>query len=182
MEQVKNAKQMKTLLQEVESSRQQYIAAVSGLTAVQANFKPAPDGWSIVEITEHIVLAEQVGVIGMWRALKGFQAGKPIWEGEPVHRGLPIETVIEKTWQVKENVPDVASPRWGGPLEFWTATLRSCSGPLQTMAEEMADLNLESIIYPHPISGPLDVRQRLEFLRFHLDRHRAQVMRNLAAC
>jgi len=28
---------------------------------------------------------------------------------------------------------------------------------------------------PHLCSGPLDARQRLEFLHFHLDRHRAQI-------
>jgi hypothetical protein len=32
-------------------------------------------------------------------------------------------------------------------------------------------------VYPHFLSGPLDARQRLEFLRFHIERHTAQVWR-----
>ena len=29
--------------------------------------------------------------------------------------------------------------------------------------------------HPHPISGPMDFHQRLEFLRFHINRHKDQV-------
>ncbi|MFM7671814.1 MAG: hypothetical protein ACKO6Q_04400 [Bacteroidota bacterium] len=31
------------------------------------------------------------------------------------------------------------------------------------------------IIYPHPLSGPLNVYQRLEFLRYHMERHQRQI-------
>ena len=43
---------------------------------------------------------------------------------------------------------------------------------LKIMAKSI-DLSLA--IYPHPISGPMNVMQRLEFLRFHLERHEGQV-------
>jgi hypothetical protein len=36
-------------------------------------------------------------------------------------------------------------------------------------------LDLEVVVAPHPISGPLDARQRLEFLRFHMDLHLRQI-------
>jgi len=36
-------------------------------------------------------------------------------------------------------------------------------------------MDLESVVVPHVVSGPLDARQRLEFVRFHLDLHRAQI-------
>lgn len=32
-----------------------------------------------------------------------------------------------------------------------------------------------TVIAPHVISGPLDARQRLEFIRFHMDLHRRQI-------
>ena len=46
---------------------------------------------------------------------------------------------------------------------------------LARLAHELETLDLESVVYPHVVSGPLDGRQRLEFLRFHLDLHRAQI-------
>ena len=43
---------------ELESSRQELLAAVASLSPAQWTFKPAPDRWSIVECVEHVALAE----------------------------------------------------------------------------------------------------------------------------
>lgn len=163
------------LVEEVAQARVRFLTAVSGLSPAQAAFKPEPARWSILEITEHIAWAEDAGVGGMWRALDGYRQGAPLWSGEPVHRGLTIEEVVSQTWQPKEQVPEIAAPRWGGSLAYWAASLRSKQAVLEELATVLSGVDLEAIIYPHPISGPLDVRQRLAFLRFHLDRHRSQI-------
>ena len=72
-------------------------------------------------------------------------------------------------------MPPVAGPRMGGPLSFWIATLENCTGLLKQLVKKLEGLPLEKIIQPHPISGPMDVRQRFQFLRFHIDRHKKQV-------
>jgi hypothetical protein len=46
---------------------------------------------------------------------------------------------------------------------------------LGTFARTVEPLDLETIIHPHPMLGPLDARQRFELLRAHLDLHRAQI-------
>lgn len=43
---------------ELESSRQDLLAAVASLSPAQWAFRPAPDRWSIVECVEHVALAE----------------------------------------------------------------------------------------------------------------------------
>ncbi len=163
------------LVEVVEQSRNEFLASVAHLTFAQATFQSDPDSWSILAITEHIVRAEQSGVMGMWKALDGIRKGEPVWSGEPVHRGLSIEEVIARTWQPKEKVPDIAVPIWGGSLRYWIAMLKAQRFLLQELVDALDGYDLETILFPHPISGPLDVRQQLEFLRFHLDRHRAQV-------
>jgi hypothetical protein len=62
-----------------------------------------------------------------------------------------------------------------GPLAFWIMMLRANQGLLRALGQAREGHALDAIHYPHPISGPLDMRQRLEFLRFHLDRHRKQI-------
>ena len=163
------------LIQDVEQARQQFLTSVTNLTFVQVPFKPEPDAWSILAITEHIVRAEQSGVMRMWKALDGIRRNEPVWLGEPVHRGLSIEEVVARTWQPKEKVPDIAAPIWGGSLSYWIAMLKAQRVLLRELAAALEGYDVETTLFPHPISGPLDVRQRLEFLRFHLDRHRAQV-------
>lgn len=163
------------LIEAVAQARARFLASVSGLSPAQATFKPEPTRWSILEITEHIVRAEEAGVSGIWRALDGYRREAPLWSGDPTHKGLSIEDVVSRTWQPKEQVPEIAAPRWGGSLSYWVATLRSKQLVLEDLAQSLSGVALENVIYPHPISGPLDVRQRLAFLGFHLDRHRDQV-------
>ena len=168
---------VKTLIRDVAEARSRYLAALGNPSAAQSVFKPTPDDWSIAEITEHLTLAEQVGINGMWKALDGHRRGTPVWTGTSTQAGQPIEAVIGATWKEREQVPAVAAPRWGGPLQYWAAALRSCQPLLEELGDALEGVDLATIIYPHPISGPLDARQRLEFLRFHLDRHRDQLDR-----
>ena len=168
---------MNHLIQEVEKARQSFIATLYGLSPQQYRYKPAPDQWAIVDIAEHMVWAEQIGVNGMWKALEGIINGEPIWEGTPEHAGRTIEEVVELTWQAKEKVPEVAKPRWGGALNFWIQALKACEPLLSSLGVAMQNYDPAQIIYPHPISGPLNVEQRIEFLRFHLNRHQAQIER-----
>lgn len=168
--------QLDQLLNEVAEARTRYIDAVSKLTEEQAHWKPSPDIWSAVDNTEHLYWAEHGGIWGMWRAFHAKRAGTPIWEGERIHKGLPVEEIVARTWQPKEKVPAIAAPRMGGPLVFWLSAFSSLQQPLSDLAKALADEDLETLIHPHPISGPIDIRQRFEFLRFHIDRHRNQVL------
>ena len=165
------------LIEEIEQAREVFLASIRTLSPEFSIFKPEPEIWSVLEITEHIARAEQSGVMGMWKALDGFRKNEPVWIGEMIHQGLSIEEVVKKTWQAKEKVPEIAAPRWGGSLDYWIATLRSQKYVLLDLGQALTGINLEEVIYPHPISVPLNLRQRLEFLRFHLDRHRDQIER-----
>lgn len=85
------------LWREVGMAREQYFDAVGKLPEEQAQWRPSPTEWGAVELTEHLYWAEHGGIRGMWRALRVHQAGHPIWEGERIHRGLPIEAIIARS-------------------------------------------------------------------------------------
>lgn len=163
------------LKQDVTEARKSYLNSVGDFTTGQGLFKPAENVWSPAEITEHLYHAEVGGIAGMWKALEGARAGNPPWKEEHFNKGLTIEKIVEKTWQTKEKVPEGAGPRMFGPLQFWVNALESCQFMLDNLADNIKGEQLELLIYPHPISGPLDIRQRFEFLRFHMDRHRLQI-------
>lgn len=165
------------LIEEVQAARESYLRTVRGFNPEQARYTPAADVWSAVEITEHLVRAEYGGICWMWKAVEGFDRGEPVWRGEATHRGKSIEQVVAETWEEKEVVPPVAAPTWGGSLAFWIAALEANGPLLVALGRALDGHDLEEIHFPHPISGPLDMRQRLEFLRFHLVRHRGQLER-----
>lgn len=163
------------LIQQVAVARKEFIKSATGLTYEQASFKSSDNEWSIVDNVEHLVWAEQGGINGMWKVLDAFRNNKPAWKGELIHQGLSIEEIVDKTWQAKEKAPEIAKPKWGGSIDFWIISLNNCQYLLEALAQELAGVDLEKVIHPHPISGPLNVIQRLQFLRFHLDRHRHQI-------
>lgn len=164
------------LVDGVERTRDTVIDAVKGLRPDQATFKPTRDTWSVVENVEHLYLAELSGVTKIWDAANQARAGVQ-WTGARPNDGQSIEAVIERTWKAKEVAPPIATPHIGGPLSAWVTCLRSLRPVLSDLARELDGMDLRAIVYPHYLSGPLDGRQRLEFLRYHMERHLAQVQR-----
>jgi hypothetical protein len=166
-----------TLISEVRSSRNRVLDHVKHLNTAQGAFKPTSDQWSISEILEHLVLAEQSGITKMWLAADGFRSGKPAWTGTHTNRGLSIDEIVARTWKTREAAPALCTPMFGGPLAYWKEAFSLCQRLLDASRPALEGLDLENVIYPHFISGPMDLGQRLEFLRFHMDRHQRQIER-----
>jgi hypothetical protein len=168
------------LIHDVEHARSGLIAAASGLTDAQAAFKPAADQWCVAEVLEHLYLAELSGIAKIWAANDAARAGAA-WSGARPNHGKSIEEIVAATWKVQEVAPPIATPHIGGPLQFWLAATRSLEPVLSALGAQLGDANLEDVVFPHFLSGPLDARQRLQFLRFHIQRHTSQVERIIGA-
>ena len=168
-------KDVPELIGEAAASRREVINAVSSLTAAQTGFKPTAEQLSPQEQIEHLVLAELNGLDFMWRAAEGLRNGTPVWRGDAVHEGLPVEEVVAKTWRPREKAPPGATPTGEGTLAYWIARLEAGQRVLETLGGKLEGLDLSRVIYLHYLSGPLDANQRLEFLSFHMARHLAQI-------
>ena len=94
---------------------------------------------------------------------------------ESKNHGLTIEQIVENTWQKRTKFRRLLLQNGAVHLEFWMTNLANCQLLLRELQLYAVDVNLELAIYPHPISGPLNIIQRLEFLRFHMARHRDQI-------
>ena len=158
----------------VEAARRTLLDRIAGLTEAQATFRPAEGQWNVLEIVEHLYLAELSGVSKIWAALEGLRNGRE-WSAARPNAGRSIEAVVDATWNAKEVAPPVATPHIGGPLSFWMAATRSLTPILAKVASELDAVPLEAVVFPHYLSGPLDGRQRLEFLRYHIGRHLRQI-------
>lgn len=167
---------LRALVDSVEKARDRVIQEVRDLRSDQATFKPSPEEWSVVENIEHLYLAEISGLTKIWAAASQVRAGQN-WQGDRPNHGKPIETVVETTWKPKEVAPGIATPHIGGPLPAWISSFRSLRSVLADLAKELEGMDLEDIVFPHYLSGPLDGRQRLEFLRYHMERHLEQIRR-----
>lgn len=165
------------LIAAIEAARTDVLGVTASLSPAQGAYAMG-DGWSIAEVIEHLYLAELLGIVKLWSAADNLRSGRRWMEDLP-HRGKPIERVVADTWRVREAAPPDATPRVGGPLACWRTALASLGPVLAGLSSHLDGLPLDEIVAPHFLSGPLDARQRLEFLRFHLERHLRQICRTV---
>jgi uncharacterized damage-inducible protein DinB len=167
--------EVQQLVNEIDVARHELLRAVEPLRAEEGNFQPAPDAWSIAQVLEHLVWAELGGLNSMMTALEAWRRGEPVWTEANPNRGKTIEEIIRDTWREKETAPESAEPKMGGPLPYWVALFQASQLVVERVAEEIRLGELDDVIYPHFLSGPLTMRQRLEFLRYHMQHHMPQV-------
>ncbi len=161
----------------IGAARRRMLAQVAGLTPEQGSFKPDADSWSLTEVIEHLVWAEHSGLNKIATATDAWRRGQPLWTDPHPDRALPIDAIIARTWREKEIAPTEAEPHIGGTLGYWVAFFRSCQGVVEAVAGDLSPEELEEVIYPHFLSGLLTMRQRLEFIRYHIEHHLPQVER-----
>jgi len=167
--------EVRQLVNQVDAALQNLLRAVEHLTPDQGAFRPAPDAWSVAQVLDHLVWAELGGMNSMMTAIEAWRRGEPVWTEANPNRGKTIEEIVKATWREKETAPESAEPKMGGPLPYWVALFRASQQVVERVAEEIGADELDDVIYPHFLSGPLTMRQRFEFLRYHMQHHMPQV-------
>jgi hypothetical protein len=165
------------LLDEIKASRANVLREVVGLSLAQGSAKADLTAWSLQDILEHLVLAERGGFDLICTAAERFRDGDPVFSGQSENNGLSIEAIIERTWKTRETAPESATPTGDWSVGVWASHLRNCDDLLRDLPGVLDGLPLEQVIYPHFLCGPLNAIQRLEFIRFHIDRHMEQIRR-----
>lgn len=165
------------LISDIARARQRVLSTLHGFSAEQGAFRPAVGGWSIAEVVEHLVLAEQLGINLLWRVSGGAGEEQFAREAGGRDRIASMEAAIEKARRESDGPPDAITPRSGGPLGYWVAALQSCQVLLEAAGCVLKSLDLSKVMTHHALPAPLEARQHLEFLRVHLDEHGAQIRR-----
>jgi len=156
----------------LEESRKEYLAAIDGLSEAQWKWKPAPNRWSVGETAEHIVLAEAA----LFGFLQKAMAAPPNAEWETQTKG--------KT----EFIERVMAPRLGkaqAPEEIVpTGTLTAAQvrekfeqqrAAIVKFAETDTALKEHTTVHPFPVFGTLNAYQWLIYIPLHTMRHDKQI-------
>ncbi len=106
------------LIDEVSRACERVVAAVTGLSAEQAEFRPHPDDWCIVEIMEHLVLTEQDVIMSTWKALGDVRRRRPALAGSPIRRRPLVDEAVDGTWRERGRASRYTMPISSWPLEF----------------------------------------------------------------
>jgi uncharacterized damage-inducible protein DinB len=159
------------LLEQLESSRKNFLASIEGLSAAQWTFKPAPAVWSVQECAEHIILAEDYIRGGAQGVLKTPAVARPETSTEEVDRKL-VARVQDRSRKATAPEPITPTGKFATPedaaKEFTARREKTIAYAKETQDE------LRTHVAPGP-AGPMDSYQFLLLLAAHSSRHTAQI-------
>lgn len=153
----------------IESIRDQLIKKLEVLSVDVLNKKPSPETWNILEIVEHLVLAE--------RAVLGKPgASQKTYKQTMKHRLVYFLVIgILKSF-IKVKVPVKSmNPAAGKTLAELETEWKKNHRMLRLYIQREIDGKISGTKFKHPVSGPLTTSQALTMMEVHLNRHIKQI-------
>ena len=163
--------EIKKAMDYLEKTRADVMASTKGLSEAQWNFKPAPNRWSVAEVTEHIAAAEDF-LMDMVRD----KVMKAPARTEPEDVSALDEIVLQKIpdRSVKAQAPEPLRPdnRFGSPK-------KSLKHFKESRAKTIAFLKTTPDLRQHAVDSPigkkLDGYEWVLFIAAHSERHTKQI-------
>lgn len=162
---------LESLIDSLESARNSLLDGIAGLDERSLASKPSPDKWSILEITEHLVVAERV----ILKNLPQFEDLVP----RPVHLGNLVKYFVVMTvlrFSVPVKVPSRSmNPTGGSTLnglrQEWDRHLEW----LRAYVKEFDAEGDRLAVFVHPVVGPITMVQALRMNLLHVRTHARQI-------
>jgi len=165
---------------EIEASREQLFKDLEQYTEDQLNFKPSADEWSILEVMNHLMMAEGGSNLYVQKKLTNGLADIPEIDAEADARFQQLTDYMQGDNAVP--APPMVTPTferttYAGTREGWDKIRRGTAEQLERFGE--ADINKAT--YKHLLVGRMTIGQMLGFFRLHFNRHLRQIERIKAA-
>ena len=149
--------------------------AVEGLTQAQADWRPAPDRWSIGETLHHLVLSNRTFAIV---ARKLIQRGRreSLTPGPNSRRSWPrLRSIADAAVSGPVKNPDRVTPTHGLPIEQLRQDLAASHASIRDQLPALAGLDLDALRMPHPLGFELNLYHWVDIAGAHERRHLAQI-------
>jgi hypothetical protein len=160
-------------LQSFNDKRGALLDEMGALDAAKLIAKPLAGKWSILEIIEHLVLAERA-------VLQGLPEPSRLSERERrlKHRFSYVIVMFVLKYGIPVQVPSPAMvPQGGRSLgelrRLWDENQEWLRAYISRLDRE----GFRKAVFEHPIAGPMGVEQALRMDQVHLDTHVRQIRR-----
>jgi hypothetical protein len=149
------------------------LQSIAGLSEKQGRFKPAPDRWSVAEVSEHIAVSEST-IFGMVQSKVMTSPADPSKRAEVAGKDEIILTKVPDRSH-KAQAPEILKPtnRWATREELTKAFEDNRKATMDYVRTTNDDLR--DHFGPHPLLGPLDGYQWILLISAHSERHTKQI-------
>ncbi len=155
-----------TLIGRLKQSRNTYLGALKNVSDADARVKPAGGGWSILDVSEHVAVAERQ-MLSLW--MKRAEPGE-------ADRVMDEEIVKNSQDRSRKQVAPESSRPMGKMPSISQAIEQFDFYRGQTIAYlegELEDLRVKTVA--HPIAGKIDGYQLFLLMACHAERHAKQI-------
>jgi len=157
----------------LNESHKQTLDLMEGLSEEQLKFKSAPEKWSVLEVAEHIWMAEGA----LFGAVEGALAAKenPDWETKTKGKTEFLERVMVSR-ERKATAPESIVPSGKLTRDEVVAKLKEARAKTLKFAEETKlPLKAHTFDHPFPVFNTLNAYQWLIYIPLHNIRHNKQI-------
>lgn len=168
-------KKLKEEFDALERERLDLFSKLDKLDATKMNIQPDEKSWSVVQVMDHLTLAETNSLRYMKKKMSFSDSLKKA-DFKANFRLFLLKTAM--ALPIKFKAPTVVADskndkNYNEAKAAWEETRNSIAEFLEQFPEE----HLESETFKHPTAGKLTVVQALNFMRTHVDHHLRQIDR-----
>jgi hypothetical protein len=159
-------------LKSLQATHDAFLKSIAGLSEKQWRFKPAPDRWSVAEVSEHIAISEST-IFGLEQKIM-MTPSNPDKRGEVAGKDeIIIQRVPDRSH--KAQAPEMLKPtnRWATEADLTKAFEDSRKATMDYVRTTNDDLREH--FGPHPVLGSLDAYQWILLISAHSERHTKQI-------
>ncbi len=162
------------IVENLERSRQEFIAALAGLSESQAKLRPDPERWSVLDCVEHVATVEE-RFLGWLEAAEKLDAPR-----------VDKEKEVGLTARVPDRSTRVKAPDAVLPVGRFTSLAQAVEqfNAARTRCIQFADYrsdDLYCLTSAHPRFGPVNGVELLIIIAGHSRRHAQQIREARAA-
>jgi hypothetical protein len=156
----------------LDRTRFAFLEVVRAASGEQRKFRPLPGAWSMQDVTEHLVLAEEKSLLGVQ---KGPPPGTLVTPAAHVRMGM-VRFVLASSLRVKVPVPTVV-PEGSATLAELEVRWEAARRGMAAAFEPIGASDLGAARFRHPIAGWVTAGEGLGFLAGHIRHHARQLRR-----
>jgi len=168
-----SAEERDAALKSLQATHDAFLKSIAGLSEKQWKFKPAPDRWSIAEVSEHIAVSES-SIFGYVQKQIVMSAAAPEKRAEVKVTDQQILTMVPDRSH-KVQAPEFLKPtnRWASREELIKSFEDSRKATMDYVRTTNDDLREH--FGPHPMLGTMDAYQWILLISAHSERHTKQI-------
>jgi len=162
----------------IEKSRKDLFEDLKSYDDEVINKKPSAGAWSIAQVAEHLILAEE-GSLKYLQKKTQDTSKIPTAGLKSKWRFLLTNTVFVLNISFKAPKVVVPSNKFY-TIEELDAKWSQVRKDTFNLLNKLSDADYKKEIWKHAVAGKMDIYQMLAFFNIHFNRHRKQVYRTLA--